>query len=181
MPSLFFFFNYTATTEIYTLSLHDALPICSRPAPAQVEDELHHGPPLAGLGLGSALLQRAHELVPLAVGRVLGRSREVAPRLEAILRFAVHEHPPAEQVDLHLGHADLAQAREHLGPDLGVLHLVPRDERGVVAEVERQSIGPHLRTSVPWSPGLEAGRARRRSRQRPARAPRGARARGRRR
>ena len=28
MLSLFFFFNDTATTEIYTLSLHDALPIC---------------------------------------------------------------------------------------------------------------------------------------------------------
>src|SRR5688572_31632485 len=27
---LFFFFNDTATTEIYTLSLHDALPICVR-------------------------------------------------------------------------------------------------------------------------------------------------------
>src|SRR2546422_1508762 len=27
---LFFFFNDTATTEIYTLSLHDALPICLR-------------------------------------------------------------------------------------------------------------------------------------------------------
>src|SRR2546421_7096983 len=27
---LFFFFNDTATTEIYTLSLHDALPISSR-------------------------------------------------------------------------------------------------------------------------------------------------------
>src|SRR2546427_7591659 len=26
--SYFFFFNDTATTEIYTLSLHDALPIC---------------------------------------------------------------------------------------------------------------------------------------------------------
>ena len=25
---MFFFFNVTATTEIYTLSLHDALPIC---------------------------------------------------------------------------------------------------------------------------------------------------------
>src|SRR5947209_13736701 len=25
-----FLFNHTATTEIYTLSLHDALPICSR-------------------------------------------------------------------------------------------------------------------------------------------------------
>src|SRR5882724_13398867 len=29
--SFFFFFNYTATTEIYTLSLHDALPIWIRP------------------------------------------------------------------------------------------------------------------------------------------------------
>src|SRR2546430_12061239 len=29
MPVLFFF-NDTATTEIYTLSLHDALPICAR-------------------------------------------------------------------------------------------------------------------------------------------------------
>src|SRR5256886_7825080 len=27
---IFFFFNDTATTEIYTLSLHDALPICER-------------------------------------------------------------------------------------------------------------------------------------------------------
>src|SRR2546430_5989875 len=30
MITLFFFFNDTATTEIYTLSLHDALPICTR-------------------------------------------------------------------------------------------------------------------------------------------------------
>src|SRR4029077_21298179 len=29
--SMFFFFNDTATTEIYTLSLHDALPICAPP------------------------------------------------------------------------------------------------------------------------------------------------------
>src|SRR6478735_12243027 len=27
---IFFFFNHTAPTEIYTLSLHDALPICIR-------------------------------------------------------------------------------------------------------------------------------------------------------
>src|SRR5256885_5837293 len=33
----FFFFNDTATTEIYTLSLHDALPICTghRPGPCR--------------------------------------------------------------------------------------------------------------------------------------------------
>src|SRR3712207_7053131 len=34
MCSSFFFFNDTATTEIYTLSLHDALPIF-RPGPAR--------------------------------------------------------------------------------------------------------------------------------------------------
>src|SRR3712207_2133257 len=33
---LFFFFNDTATTEIYTLSLHDALPICPRAAAERV-------------------------------------------------------------------------------------------------------------------------------------------------
>src|SRR5258707_12550359 len=31
--SIIFFFNDTATTEIYTLSLHDALPICITPGP----------------------------------------------------------------------------------------------------------------------------------------------------
>src|SRR3712207_8875417 len=31
---VFFFFNDTATTEIYTLSLHDALPIFEAPAPS---------------------------------------------------------------------------------------------------------------------------------------------------
>src|SRR2546430_9078288 len=35
----FFFFNDTATTEIYTLSLHDALPILTRP-PTGVHCEL---------------------------------------------------------------------------------------------------------------------------------------------
>src|SRR5260370_39219164 len=35
-PFLFFFFNDTATTEIYTLSLHDALPILR--AEARLDD-----------------------------------------------------------------------------------------------------------------------------------------------
>src|SRR3712207_7199905 len=38
--SIFFFFNDTATTEIYTLSLHDALPISRRRQP----DRVGHGP-----------------------------------------------------------------------------------------------------------------------------------------
>src|SRR5574343_2112864 len=35
---LFFFFNDTATTEIYTLSLHDALPIFGHDEPEMVEE-----------------------------------------------------------------------------------------------------------------------------------------------
>src|SRR2546430_12155914 len=42
MLSAFFFFNDTATTEIYTLSLHDALPICDLQACGW-----HSGRPLA--------------------------------------------------------------------------------------------------------------------------------------
>src|SRR2546429_5237131 len=56
--SSFFFFNDTATTEIYTLSLHDALPILSRargrdrapggegPARPAVDLLLAHGGPV---------------------------------------------------------------------------------------------------------------------------------------
>src|SRR5436309_15314831 len=43
----FFFFNDTATTEIYTLSLHDALPICRRlyggPRPRLPDGRPAHG------------------------------------------------------------------------------------------------------------------------------------------
>src|SRR3712207_7923338 len=37
---MFFFFNDTATTEIYTLSLHDALPISDAGEPSEVADDL---------------------------------------------------------------------------------------------------------------------------------------------
>src|SRR2546430_11426773 len=47
----FFFFNDTATTEIYTLSLHDALPICYR----QVADALRNAIKRGDYPPGSAL------------------------------------------------------------------------------------------------------------------------------
>src|SRR5689334_24671019 len=43
----FFFFNDTATTEIYTLSLHDALPICSRCAREQPQGRQRRDPEAA--------------------------------------------------------------------------------------------------------------------------------------
>src|SRR3712207_8083772 len=55
---VFFFFNDTATTEIYTLSLHDALPISRR---------LVQIPPYGGSRGGCEPSQRAHAAVQLAV------------------------------------------------------------------------------------------------------------------
>src|SRR5216684_5180674 len=46
--SFFFFFNDTATTEIYTLSLHDALPILFRP-PAETGASGLDGERISGL------------------------------------------------------------------------------------------------------------------------------------
>src|SRR2546429_5980983 len=51
---MFFFFNDTATTEIYTLSLHDALPICSNR--------------LGKLRSGLRLAEGARPMVPVVAG-----------------------------------------------------------------------------------------------------------------
>src|SRR5256885_9460163 len=60
LPSLiFFFFNDTATTEIYTLSLHDALPI------------LRHRPAQPGTGPGTGFLR----LPQGAPGRAIPQGR----------------------------------------------------------------------------------------------------------
>src|SRR2546430_4457916 len=46
----FFFFNDTATTEIYTLSLHDALPISRWHQTLAARDGSPHSQPLPGRG-----------------------------------------------------------------------------------------------------------------------------------
>src|SRR5688572_32519079 len=70
-----FFFNDTATTEIYTLSLHDALPIC--PTEAAVDVTIWRFPadgPAARVSIGRPvpntriyLLDQAGEPVPVGV------------------------------------------------------------------------------------------------------------------
>src|SRR5467141_4548600 len=47
----FFFFNDTATTEIYTLSLHDALPISTEPRPEFYVPFVVHPPQRAYLAV----------------------------------------------------------------------------------------------------------------------------------
>src|SRR5256886_16297622 len=83
--SFFFFFNDTATTEIYTLSLHDALPIfhgggvawihfdrVGEPSPRHEIDPVH---PHQAERPGDALRQEGGPLEQAAVRRKVGISR----------------------------------------------------------------------------------------------------------
>src|SRR3712207_6859283 len=75
---LFFFFNDTATTEIYTLSLHDALPISGLPRPRVASHRLGE------LG-GERGIVRVRQGAP--VGSPVGGGEgvlEAGPRLEEV-------------------------------------------------------------------------------------------------
>src|SRR5947199_7465472 len=63
-----FFFNYPATTQIYTLSLHDALPIFHRPASAGCETFLRKAGAIAhSLDRKSTRLNSSHLGISYAV------------------------------------------------------------------------------------------------------------------
>src|SRR2546422_6881741 len=83
--SLFFFFNDTATTEIYTLSLHDALPISW--------SRRHTGRPNA-----------AAQRTKFTYRRLLDRSSTVLSNgaMPAICKLRSEEHTSELQSRLHL-------------------------------------------------------------------------------
>ena len=56
----FFFFNDTATTEIYTLSLHDALPICVAGCVVAINAILPDMRPSLGKGVPPAAIWKSH-------------------------------------------------------------------------------------------------------------------------
>src|SRR5471030_3490851 len=58
---IFFFFNDTATTEIYTLSLHDALPICRGASAGGRVGDPHAVWSFANCGHGCAVSHRSEE------------------------------------------------------------------------------------------------------------------------
>src|SRR3989454_4468324 len=70
---LFFFFNDTATTEIYTLSLHDALPICLFGGEGRVDRYVSRASAQAGI-----VGQRPF-------GPVLGNDRDFVARFDTQL------------------------------------------------------------------------------------------------
>src|SRR2546429_7320522 len=107
---IFFFFNDTATTEIYTLSLHDALPIYGRPQPIRF-----------GLSLGQQpRLVEAHDMTVLdarlAVDRSEEHTSELQSRLHLVCRLLLEKKN--QLLDL------VAQRRHRLAPaspSLGIL------------------------------------------------------------
>src|SRR5882672_11880754 len=64
---IFFFFNDTATTEIYTLSLHDALPICTRDAECTNSRRWDHLPKSDSTDRKSTRLNSSHTVISYAV------------------------------------------------------------------------------------------------------------------
>src|SRR5689334_11358921 len=68
----FFFFNHPATTEIYTLSLHDALPIWSNLSQGpDADDHAVRSAAVPGFPMGAALGGRARTILMRALALVL--------------------------------------------------------------------------------------------------------------
>src|SRR5258708_38878931 len=61
--STFFFFNDTATTEIYTLSLHDALPISARVLEAQAQVGIPRANQLPSANVGADVFSQQNAKV----------------------------------------------------------------------------------------------------------------------
>src|SRR3712207_8898641 len=85
-----FFFNDTATTEIYTLSLHDALPICP--------DLLHDLDGAAGV--------RLDDLVPPR------QERQGVQPFDGLVGVIDRDHPDAGRSEEHTSEL---QSRQYLG------------------------------------------------------------------
>src|SRR2546429_6913166 len=93
---IFFFFNDTATTEIYTLSLHDALPI----SPIKYEVEIHD-PLSTPVPMPPSILSRRSE----------EHTSELQSRLHLVCRLLLEKkkqtppYPPHSRFQCCAGHA----------------------------------------------------------------------------
>src|SRR2546430_11480739 len=106
--TIFFFFNDTATTEIYTLSLHDALPISYAVRRA------------GGAGDGQNHRQPVQRPLRFGVGRSEEHTSELQSQSNLVCRLLLEKNNSLHELSLH-----------HLQQDTGLLvrHLSPREVR----------------------------------------------------
>src|SRR2546429_1542589 len=107
----FFFFNDTATTEIYTLSLHDALPICVR---RHVTRQLH----MAGGsgrrvgGTGPRVLEEVRAVgAPQELGRSEEHTSELQSRLHLVCRLLLEKKKQNICLYDYFSHGDSLRVR----------------------------------------------------------------------
>src|SRR2546422_1833339 len=92
----FFFFNDTATTEIYTLSLHDALPILDdQAAQALLSDKELRGTPAAWQRLVAG-----YEALPGSWRRSEEHTSELQSRLHLVCRLLLEKKKRPEHEEL---------------------------------------------------------------------------------
>src|SRR5687768_17921042 len=86
----FFFFNDTATTEIYTLSLHDALPILGVEIDLDADAREHRGDGLADrLVIDVAIVRAVH--LDLEAVRSEEHTSELQSRLHLVCRLLLEK------------------------------------------------------------------------------------------
>src|SRR5256885_9380753 len=173
MMFFFFFFNDTATTEIYTLSLHDALPIWPAQGPRRGLERRHPALPVA-LRLcaepGSSRILQAERLAVVVVGEDFRVAAPADDGAQGLLgRFLGHvvlelieeaalgrrvtgalvQHPAHVRGERHVGDevADRKSTRlnsSHLVISYAVFCLKKKKEGNAISPDHSQ----HLRTCV---------------------------------
>src|SRR3712207_6940705 len=152
MLPLFFFFNDTATTEIYTLSLHDALPIFRRPDHRRV------------VLLAEVAAQPGQHRLGLA-DQVLVADLVVGARVEAAGRpAAVVVRPDRKSTRLNSSHANISYAvfclkkkntrtRPRARPICTSVGSRPASDRSICRRSHRRALGPRRADPIPQRPG----------------------------
>src|SRR2546430_12740255 len=108
---VFFFFNDTATTEIYTLSLHDALPICKVLKQARLTGALedYYASPIGVDGdRKSTRLNSSHSQISYAVFCLKKQNSHrpccIAPSRGPRARHKSSRHDPCPTSHAHANH-----------------------------------------------------------------------------
>src|SRR2546422_6866645 len=91
MLLFFFFFNDTATTEIYTLSLHDALPILGFVDPTDFKDQFGVEGKVVLLTFGLLSPNKGIEYVLNALPRSEEHTSELQSRLHLVCRLLLEK------------------------------------------------------------------------------------------
>src|SRR5690606_42135460 len=97
-PLFLFFFNATPTTEIYTLSLHDALPICFAPQLGQLPPNSPKELSIEYRKLSDGLAKHPYPIVKLFASRSEEHTSELQSRENLVCRLLLEKKKKKKKV-----------------------------------------------------------------------------------